>query len=214
MVQFVKPTGGGVMVVARPEDKQGELVWRFDSEHFSAGAQVVVGEREGVVVMSKGALAGLLGPGRHTLTVESFPFLQGLQDPSGGFRATVIFVSRIVRGLQFGGRIEGLVDSQGGHATVTVFGEYSLVVMDPKPFVTQLLGADGDGKGATSWASAQLMQHIEGCLSEWVSGGYYTVQTLGNAGKPLTEAVPQHCANFAEFGLKLHGISSLTLRPQ
>jgi membrane protease subunit (stomatin/prohibitin family) len=214
MVQFMKPTGGGLMMVARPDDKVGDLVWRCDAEHFGANAQVVVGEREGVVFMSNGAVAGIVGAGRHTLSVQTFPFLQSLQDPSGGFRATVIFVSRMVRGVQFGGKINGLRDQQGGQGDVAVFGEYVLVVLDPGRLITQLTGADGDSKAATSWTSAQLTQHIEGCLTEWVSGGYYTIQTLGRATKPLTEAVPQHCANFAEYGLKLQSFSSITLSLQ
>ncbi len=199
-------------MAARPDDKQGDLVAPFGADHLSANAQVVVEAHEGLLVMCNGAVAGVLGPGRHTLSVQSYPFLQNLQDPTGGFRMTLLFVSQRVRGVQFGGRIDSMVDNQGGEGGATLFGTYSLDVIDPARLVMQLVGADGDSQAAISWVTAQLKQLLEGCLVEWVSGGYYTIQNAQTAARKLVEAVPPHCAHFAEYGLKLLSIDNLKIQ--
>jgi membrane protease subunit (stomatin/prohibitin family) len=203
------------MMAARAPENKGELVTRCKDEGFAAHAQITVDEGEAALLLRDGQLVGVLGPGRHTLMVEAYPFLQQLAEADGGYRATLVFAStNPVSGLKFGGKTAMMLDQQGGQGSARLFGQYTLRVADPGRFVTQMgVGDDADAsEGALSWVNAQLTKRAGSCLAEWITGGYFTVQNAASAGPQLAQAVAPRCADFGDFGLELVSIDNIGIQ--
>ncbi len=104
---------------------------------------------------------GVLPPGRHTLQTQNIPFLNPLVTSfTGGqvFIAEIYFVKTApVRSVPFGGPIGDMLDPlTGEQVTPRIFGEFSVVVIDPVRFVVGYSGqaATGDNDQSSTGSRA------------------------------------------------------------
>ena len=151
-------------LVEYPNELSNEIVHREpenDSGEFRLGSQLVVRESQRAIFVRDGKALDEFGPGRHTLSTNNIPLLTALIGiPFGGkspFRAEVFFVSvRELIDMKWG-TPQPLVyrDTELGMVRLRAFGTYSMRVVDPKLFVTTVVGTRG------SYTTAQLDDYLK-----------------------------------------------------
>jgi membrane protease subunit (stomatin/prohibitin family) len=95
-----------------------------------------------------------------------------------------------------------------------LFGEYTFRVLDPVRFINDMVGTKGDGERVQKWLADKLMERLRSCLVEWMTGGYFSIATAPGAGPGLAQAVAARAGDFAEYGLELVSIDSVTVQPR
>lgn len=141
-------------VIEYPNEMVDEIVHRFPEEgigDYRIGSQLIVREAQNAIFFRDGKALDNFGPGRHTLTTANIPILINLIGKAFNdrtpFPAEVYFVSM----KEFADRKWGtpqpiIVRNTGvglGIALLQGFGSYSVQVIDPQQFVTQIVGTQG-----------------------------------------------------------------------
>src|SRR5687767_13754239 len=115
IMDFVK---GGVreMMIARPDDKKGLVVYKHPDQNIPFWSQLTVDSDEVALFFKDGQYIGGLGPGRHTLQTQNIPFLNHLVDKfTGGnlFISELYFVTtKPIYNQGFGGPIGSMRDPE------------------------------------------------------------------------------------------------------
>lgn len=124
-----------------------ELVWKYERENITLGAQLIVNESQEALFFKGGQALDLFGPGTHTLSTKNLPFLQRLINlPFGGetpFAAEIYFVNRAAKlDYKWGTRTPFPIEDPKYHAMVSVscHGQLGLRVEDSRAFITQIVG--------------------------------------------------------------------------
>lgn len=133
---------------------------------------LVVGDKECAVCSLNGAILGVIPPGAHTLSPESFPFLGPSIDGSSNVNAELWFVTTSpLRGLQLGGSLGTMYDGVAQmQVSPRAFGDYSLTVVDPVRFVQASMGM-ADVAAILASASQLVMNALkEACGSAMADG--------------------------------------------
>src|SRR5215470_5463091 len=145
-----KIRGEFIDIVEWLDDSRDTLVWRFprhDNE-IKMGAQLVVRESQTAVFVNEGQLADVFGPGTYTLETQNLPVLTTLKGWKYGFhspfKAEVYFVNtRQFTDLKWGTQNPIIVrDPEFGPVRLRAFGSYTLRVVQPGPFLKELVGTD------------------------------------------------------------------------
>lgn len=141
-------------VIEYPNEMVDEIVHRFPEQgigDYRIGSQLIVREAQNAIFFRDGKALDSFGPGRHTLTTANIPILINLIgkvfNDRTPFPAEVYFVSM----KEFADRKWGtpqpiIVRNTGvglGIALLQGFGSYSVQVVDPQQFVTQIVGTQG-----------------------------------------------------------------------
>lgn len=161
------------MMVARPDDQKHRIVYKHPDQKIPAYAQLTVDSDECAVFFRDGRVVGVLPPGRVTLQTQNVPFLNSLFTSYTGkdvFIAEVFFVKTVpVRSVPFGGPLGDMIDPlTGEQATPRIFGEMSLVVVDPVKFVVGYAGqaTTGDNEEILGWIRGLFMNGVKTALGE------------------------------------------------
>jgi membrane protease subunit (stomatin/prohibitin family) len=151
--------------IAVPDDRKGQIVFKWPDVNIRKMTRAIVDADELAVFINTGQVLGTMGPGRHQIDANELPFLGAIVDwATGGnaYRAELYFVgTREYTGNTFGGRIDDVQDPQTGMiVTLRVFGDYSLQVSDPGALITRLTGTVDvtNNLAITSWVSDQLLK--------------------------------------------------------
>jgi membrane protease subunit (stomatin/prohibitin family) len=120
-----------------------DIVWMYQEENITWGAQLIVHENETAVFFRDGKALDTFGPGRHTLTTLNLPILTSILSRILGFGATpfkanVIFVSM----KQFPGKY-GARAQTTDLAPLMVNGAYWFRVYNTQVFVNEVVGMRG-----------------------------------------------------------------------
>ncbi len=131
--------------VARPDQFKSDIIYKHPDTNVRFGTQLTVEADEVALFLKDGQPVGVIGPGRHTLEANNFPFLSMLIDAvTGGnlFITEIYFVTtREVSQIKFGGPIGDVRDPETGLAIGTmVHGDFSIKVTDPQQLVIGLVG--------------------------------------------------------------------------
>jgi hypothetical protein len=211
-MQFLKPVQrGGELMHARPTDRAGELCVKHESESFAENSQLTVDEGQCAVFARGRQLCGIVGPGRHTLSPQHLPFLSSLHDPaSGAFAASLSFVTtQPVSNIKLGGQLDRLADAAGNHVRAAAFAAVTLRAADPGRVATTLGEAGTDD--LSRLLGPELLGMIGRCASEWLQAGYFTLETIAQAGPQMAQTLAPHFGFLADYGLELVRLESLTL---
>jgi hypothetical protein len=205
VIGFKGPAAGGfsagALVLERPDAHS--VCAKLESETFADEAQLVVGEQDCAVISRDGWVAGILGPGRHTLSARIQPFLGSLASTSG-YAARISFVTTApIEDVRFGGPV-----TLPGAAQVMAFGTLATRVVDPGRLATNLGPATSEDLGR--FLGAKILQLVSACAIEWLDK-YFTIDTIGGAGLQIAQTIQPHCVFFAELGLDLPRFDGLTL---
>lgn len=200
--------GVGEMMIARPDDAKGYVVWKHPDPTIPMKSQLTVESDERCVFFRDGKVVATLGPGRHTLDTSNLPFLSNLVDSFTGGRvliAEVFFVTtRDFTGLKFGGKVGNVEDPKSGVPVETmVHGEFSFRVASPEALVVGLAGMgrhEPDPVGP--WMREQVLKVIRDRIAElivrnkWplldVTSGAYTEELE----KSVLEGVVGHVSSY------------------
>ncbi len=200
--------GVGELMIARPDEAKGFVVWKHPDPTIPMKSQLTVESDERCVFFRDGKVVATLGPGRHTLDSANLPFLSNLVDSFTGGRvliAEVFFVTtRDFTGLKFGGRIGAVEDPKSGVPVETmVHGEFSFRVTSPEALIIGLAGMgrhDADPVGP--WMREQVLKVIRDRIAElivrnkWplldVTSGAYTEELE----KSVLEGMAGHVSSY------------------
>jgi hypothetical protein len=174
------------MMIARPDAFKHLIVYKHPDQNIPTNAQLTVDSDECAVFFKDGTVAGIIGPGRVTLQSQNVPFLNALVTTFTGGQvliAEVFFVKTSpVRNVPFGGPVGEMIDPlTGEQVQPRIFGEMSVVVVDPVRFIVAYAGQSAGG------GNDEVLAWLRGCFLNGVK------TTLGelceNEGKSLLQAV-------------------------
>ena len=150
ILDFLK--GDFIDVIHSLEDVSGRVVWRFDRQGHAIryGAKLTVRQGQVAVFVHEGQLADVFDPGLYMLETNNMPVLTRLQHWDHGFKSP--FKSEIyfldttrITGLKWGTKTPVLIrDPDFGAARLRAFGTYSIRIIDPALFMTEIVGTDGN----------------------------------------------------------------------
>ncbi|WP_438349277.1 SPFH domain-containing protein [Paenibacillus sp. FA6] len=144
------------------------LVYRYPGESFVFGTQLIVAEGQIAVFVKGGKAVDYFSAGTHTLSTHNIPILQALINmPFGGktpFTAEVFFINRTAKLDILWGTSDpiSLIDPKYAvRLRVRAFGQLGIRISDYRVFLTELIGAVGDGEVVKY---ATVMNYFKGVI--------------------------------------------------
>jgi membrane protease subunit (stomatin/prohibitin family) len=198
------------MMVARPDQLKHLIVYKHPDQNIPMYSQLTVDSDECAVFFKDGRVMGVLPPGRVTLQTQNIPFLNSLvTNFTGGqvFIAEVFFVKTApVRSVPFGGPIGDMLDPlTGEQVQPRIFGEMSVVVVDPVKFIVGYSGqaATGDNDFVLNWIKGLFMNGVKTTLGELCENeGKSLLQAVSLTSK-LAAAFVAHAPDLNDIGVKI-----------
>ncbi|HTB72309.1 MAG TPA: SPFH domain-containing protein [Polyangiaceae bacterium] len=198
------------MMVARPDSQKALIVYKHPDQNLPMHSQLTVDSDECAVFFRDGRVVGVIPPGRVTLDTQNIPFLNSIVTSyTGGqvFIAEVYFVKTTpVRSVPFGGPIGDMLDPlTGEQVQPRIFGEMSVVVVDPVRFVVGYSGqaASGDNDAVLGWIKGLFMNGVKTTLGELCdSEGKSLLQAVSLTTK-LAAAFVAHAPDLNDIGVRI-----------
>jgi hypothetical protein len=198
------------LMVARPDNLKALIVYKHPDQNIPMYSQLTVDSDECAVFFKDGRVVGVLPPGRVTLQTQNIPFLNALVTSfTGGqvFISEVYFVKTApVRSVPFGGPIGDMLDPlTGEQVQPRIFGEMSVVVVDPVRFIIGYSGqaSAGDNDAVLAWIKGLFMNGVKTTLGELCeTEGKSLLQAVSLTTK-LAAAFVAHAPDLADIGVKI-----------
>jgi len=214
---FVK-NGVREMMVARPDNLKQLIVYKHPDQNIPMYSQLTVDSDECAVFFKDGRVVGVLPPGRVTLQSQNIPFLNSLVTSfTGGqvFITEIYFVKTApVRSVPFGGPIGDMLDPlTGEQVTPRIFGEMSVVVVDPVKFIVGYSGqaATGDNDYVLNWIKGLFMNGVKTTLGELCENeGKSLLQAVSLTSK-LAAAFVAHAPDVNDIGIRILQVGSFNV---
>jgi len=145
-------TGEFIDVIDWTTDDGDTMVWRFEryGNEIKHGAKLTVREGQAAVFVNEGQVADVFPPGLYQLETNNLPILSTMQHWDHGFqspfKAEIYFVSlKQFTDLKWGTKNPVMLrDSDFGPTRLRAFGTYAIRVEDPKVFLREIVGTDGE----------------------------------------------------------------------
>ncbi len=144
--------GEFIDVIHWTDDSRDTMVWRFEREghEIKYGAKLTVREGQAAVFIHEGQLADVFTPGLYMLETNNMPVMASLQHWDHAFqspfKSEVYFVNTTrFNDLKWGTKNPIICrDPEFGPVRLRAFGTYSVRVVDPARFLTEIVGTDGE----------------------------------------------------------------------
>ncbi len=145
-------TGEFIDVIHWTDDTRDTMVWRFEREdhEIKYGAKLTVREGQAAVFVHEGQLADVFTPGLYMLETNNMPILTTLQHWDHGFqspfKSEIYFVNTTrFTDLKWGTKNPIMCrDPEFGPVRIRAYGTYTVRVVDPGKFLTEIVGTDGE----------------------------------------------------------------------
>lgn len=135
-----------------PRNNQPWLVYKYPSEQFVLGSQLIVNQSQEVLFLKGGEALDLFGAGTYTLKTGNLPLLNKLVNlPFGGqtpFSAEVYYINKTSRlDMLWGTSVPFPVEDPKYEILLLIraFGKYGITIVDSRLFVSQIIGAATNG---------------------------------------------------------------------
>ncbi|AUX22891.1 hypothetical protein SOCEGT47_034070 [Sorangium cellulosum] len=215
---FVK-SGVREMMIARPDTAKHLIVYKHPDQNIPFWSQLTVDSDECALFFKDGRYVGYLPTGRHTLQTQNIPFLNNLVNRlTGGdvFIAEIFFVkTQPVRGVPFGGPLESMEDPVlYEFVTPRIFGEFSLVVVDPVRFVVGYhgqCGGSGDNDVILGWIKGKFFMSVKSVIGQVCAQQQKSLLNLGGMSMELGARIVQSAPNLEEIGCKILEIGNFNI---
>lgn len=134
------------------DDSNGTIGYRFErhGNEIKNNAKLVVRESQTAIFVDQGKFADVFIPGTYTLSTENLPILSTLKGWKYGFdspfKSEVYFLNtKRFTDLGWGTPNPIIIrDPELGPIRVRAFGNYSIRITDPKLFLQEISGTDGN----------------------------------------------------------------------
>jgi membrane protease subunit (stomatin/prohibitin family) len=198
------------MMVARPDSQKALIVYKHPDQNLPMHSQLTVDSDECAVFFRDGRVVGVIPPGRVTLDTQNIPFLNSIVTSfTGGqvFIAEVYFVKTTpVRSVPFGGPIGDMIDPlTGEQVQPRIFGEMSVVVVDPVRFVVGYSGqaAVGDNDAVFAWIKGLFMNGVKTTLGELCDSEGKSLLHAVSLTSKLAAAFVAHAPDLNDIGVRI-----------
>ncbi len=163
-----------------PQDGSPWLVYKYPSEKFVLGSQLIVNQGQEALFFKGGRALDLFGAGTHTLHTGNLPLLNKLVNlPFGGqtpFTAEIYYVNRTSKlNMNWGTPNPFPVEDPkyGILLSIRSHGTYGLRINDTRMFVTELVGAVPNGSTITygfiaSYFNGLLVSKVKNVISAYM----------------------------------------------
>jgi membrane protease subunit (stomatin/prohibitin family) len=162
---------------------------RYDNE-IKNGAKLIVRESQVAVFINEGQIADVFGPGTYELKTQNMPVLSKLKGWKYGFespfKAEIYFIAtkRFTNKKWGTPNVIAVRDADFGRVSIRAFGTYSLKVLDPVKFLTDIVGTDDQFN----------FDEIEGELRSILVSNFTTA--IGQSGLSLLD----YASNYKKMG--------------
>lgn len=207
---FDKLRGEFIDIVQWTDDTQDTMVYRFErhGNEIKNGAKLTVRESQMAVFVNEGKFADVFAPGMYTLTTQNLPILSTLKGWVHGFnspfKAEIYFVNTKNFTDQKWGTKNPITfdDPRFGMVDVRAFGTFATRVTDPKVFLKEVTGTDGNF--TTDEIANQLRSLIVTRFTDAAAESGITVDKFASN----LDELSQFCCDkidkeFAAYGLKV-----------
>jgi membrane protease subunit (stomatin/prohibitin family) len=196
------------------------LMWKFEDagKEIKNGAALTVRESQHVMLLDKGRIADIFGPGLHKLSTDNIPFLTNLRNWRHGFDSpfkidVYYFNTHRFLNLRWGTPAPVFMpDARFGQVRVKAFGAYNIRIADVAKFFREYAGT----------SEVLTIHELERQLRDFISPkfgevlaqhGYSIMDVAGNITELSNRVLPQLQPYFSELGLELlkFQITSVTL---
>ena len=198
------------MMVARPDSLKSLIVYKHPDQNLPMYSQLTVDSDECAVFFRDGRVVGVLPPGRATLHTQNIPFLNSIVTSfTGGqvFIAEIYFVKTTpVRSIPFGGPVGDMLDPMTGEQVQPrIFGEMSVVVVDPVRFVVGYSGqaAAGDNDAVLGWIKGLFMNGVKTTLGELCDSEGKSLLSAVSLTSKLAAAFVAHAPDLNDIGVRI-----------
>jgi membrane protease subunit (stomatin/prohibitin family) len=203
-------TGEFIDVIHWVDDTRDTMVWRFEREghEIKYGAKLTVREGQAAVFVHEGQLADVFTPGLYMLETNNMPVMTTLQHWDHGFKSPfkseIYFVAtNRFNDLKWGTKNPIICrDPEFGPVRLRAFGSYSVRVVDPARFLTEIVGTDGEF--TMDEISFQIRNIIVQEFSRIVAGsGIPVLDMAANTADLGKLVVAEISGTIAEYGLAI-----------
>ena len=212
LVDFIKKQF--IDVIEWTESDDGVIAWRypFQDREIQNGATLVVRETQMALFVNEGKVADVFGPGTHKLSTQTLPLLTNLKNWDklfdSPFKSDVYFFSTRQQLDQRWGTSQPITlrDKDFGAVRLRAFGNFSVRLVDPKRFHTEVSGT------RDTYRVQELDEQLRGLLLQHISdavaqSGIPFLDLAANQvafAKVLQTAVNPACE---AIGLQLEGLT-------
>ena len=203
-------TGEFIDVIHWVDDTRDTMVWRFEREghEIKYGAKLTVREGQSAVFVHEGQLADVFTPGLYMLETNNMPILTTLNHWDHGFKSPfkseIYFVNTTrFNDLKWGTKTPIIArDPEFGPVRLRAYGTYSIRVVDPARFLTEIVGTDGEF--TMDEISFQIRNIIVQEFSRVVAGSGIPVLDMAANTADLGKLVAAEISGtLAEYGLSM-----------
>ncbi|MEQ9261465.1 MAG: SPFH domain-containing protein [Roseovarius sp.] len=208
ILDFLK--GEFIDVIHWVDDTRDTMVWRFEREghEIKYGAKLTVREGQAAVFVHEGQLADVFTPGLYMLETNNMPIMTTLQHWDhmfqSPFKSEVYFVSTTrFNDLKWGTKNPIMLrDPEFGPTRIRAFGTYSVRVIDPAKFLTEIVGTDGEF--TMDEISYQIRNIIVQSFSRIIAGSGIPVLDMAANTADLGKLIATEISGVvAEYGLAI-----------
>lgn len=203
-------TGEFIDVIHWVDDTRDTMVSRFEREghEIKYGAKLTVCEGQAAVFIHEGQLADVFTPGLYMLETNNMPLMTTLQHWDHGFKSPfkseIYYVNTTCfNDLKWGTKNPIICrDPEFGPVRLRAFGTYSVRVVDPAKFLTEIVGTDGEF--TMDEISFQIRNIIVQEFSRTIARSGIPVLDMAANARELGKLVGKEIENqLAEYGLAL-----------
>ena len=203
-------TGELIDVIHWVDDTRDTMVSRFEREghEIKYGAKLTVREGQAAVFIHEGQLADVFTPGLYMLETNNMPLMTTLQHWDHGFKSPFksdIYYVNTTRfnDLKWGTKNPIICrDPEFGPVRLRAFGTYSVRVVDPAKFLTEIVGTDGEF--TLDEINFQIRNIIVQEFSRTIARSGIPVLDMAANARELGKLVGKEIENqLAEYGLAL-----------
>ncbi len=202
------------------EDPSGSLLAArippTGSTDLFAGTAVVVRPNQCAIFVYQGQIADILGPGTHQISSENVPLLTRLTNWKFGFQSPLrcdlwFFSGNVFTARRWGTAQPVLTTLDGSAVPVRSYGNYNIRIVDPRKFLTKLVGS------RSNMGISEVEEFIQGHVLQQFPlaiQGIKSIRDLSVQQKAVGQSLEAALIKtLAPFGITIAGVQVLSLLP-
>ena len=199
--------------VIKYEGDNHTFIWKYPSEDFNTGSQLIVHESQEAIFFLNGQALDSFGPGRHELETPSLPLLNGIAKiPTGGtspFHSEVYFINLIEQmAIHWGtnSQVQFMEPTYGFPLSIGTSGEMALAVREPRKLLLKLVGTEAllSQDKLIGYFKAFLQTRIKTHLAKVIAEQGLSIFEMDAKLEELSDSLKAKLApDFGQYGLEL-----------